>query len=278
VKRNRESADGPCTLLRRYQGETGKLSSRNTGSKPKQRVKISVIIPAFNEERLLGETLRHVRTASAAFTARGWTSEVIVCDNNSTDRTADIAREHNATVVFEPVNQIARARNRGAEAATGDWFIFVDADSQPSAALFAEVAGQIQGGRCLAGGSTIRLVGLHRFASRVAELWNWLSRWRLLLAGSFVFVEAAVFRKVGGFSNELFAGEELDLSERLREFARQDGRQLVILHRHPLVTSARKAQLYKTREHLKFLVRAAFNHHATLRSREACHTWYDGRR
>ena len=44
-----------------------------------------------------------------------------------------------ATVVFEPVNQIARARNTGAAAATGDWLIFVDADSRPSAELFADV-------------------------------------------------------------------------------------------------------------------------------------------
>ena len=241
-------------------------------------MKVSIVIPAFNEERLLGETLRCVRAACEVFTERGWSSEIIVCDNNSTDRTAAIAQNSGATVVFEPVNQIARARNSGAAAARGDWLVFVDADSQPSAALFTDVAEQIQSGRCVAGGSTIHLADLHRGASFLASLWNWLSRWRCLLAGSFVFIDAAVFRAVGGFSQELFAGEELDLSERLRDFARQDGRQIVILHRHPLVTSGRKAQLYKTREHLRFLLRAAFSRHATLRSREACYTWYDGRR
>jgi len=54
---------------------------------------------------------------------------MIVCDNNSTDRTAEIARAAGAIVVYEPVNQIARRRNCGAAAATGDWLIFVDADS-----------------------------------------------------------------------------------------------------------------------------------------------------
>ena len=49
-------------------------------------------------------------------------------------------------MVFEPVNQIARARNTGAAAATGDWLVFIDADSHPSAELFAEVAEQIGGG------------------------------------------------------------------------------------------------------------------------------------
>ena len=112
---------------------------------------ISIIIPAFNEERLIGETLRQVQAAMAVFPQRGWEAELIVCDNNSTDRTGEVARAAGATVVFEPVNQIARARNSGAAAATGDWLIFVDADSHPSTGLFEDVAAQIESGRCLAG-------------------------------------------------------------------------------------------------------------------------------
>ena len=91
-------------------------------------VKISVIVPAFNEEKLIAETLRRIQAARSAFASLGWESEIVVCDNNSTDRTAELARAEGATVVFEPVNQIARARNTGASAATGDWFLFVDAD------------------------------------------------------------------------------------------------------------------------------------------------------
>src|SRR5882724_6787627 len=107
-------------------------------------VKISVVVPAFNEERLLPATLRSIHAAAAVFSARGWASELIVCDNNSTDRTGEIARAGGAEVVFEPVNQIGRARNRGAEAATGDWLLFVDADSQPGRELMSEVAAAIE--------------------------------------------------------------------------------------------------------------------------------------
>lgn len=110
-------------------------------------MKISVIVPAFNEARLLGETLAQIKAAFSAFARRAWEVELVVCDNNSTDRTADIARAAGATVVFEPVNQIARARNTGAAAATGDWLIFVDADSHPSAALFSDVADAISSSR-----------------------------------------------------------------------------------------------------------------------------------
>ena len=117
-----------------------------------QPVKISIVVPAFNEERLLARSLAEIKSAAGAFAGRGWDVEFIVCDNNSTDRTAEIARGAGAVVVFEPVNQIARARNCGAAAATGDWLVFVDADSRPSAGLFDEVAEQILSGRWLAGG------------------------------------------------------------------------------------------------------------------------------
>ena len=103
-------------------------------------MKISIIVPAFNEEKLIPETLRRILTATAAFSNRGWASEVIVCNNNSSDRTAELARVAGVRVVFEPINQIARARNTGAAAATGDWLLFIDADSHPEPELFADVA------------------------------------------------------------------------------------------------------------------------------------------
>lgn len=241
-------------------------------------MKLSIIIPAFNEERLLGATLDRVQAARTVLADAGWSSELIVCDNNSTDRTAEIARAAGATVVFEPVNQIARARNRGAAAATGDWLLFLDADSHPSAELIREMAGVIASGRCLAGGCTIRLEDGYPVARWVSGLWNLLSRMRRLLAGSFIFCDAAIFRQMGGFSDELFAGEELDLTFRFRKAAREANRAIVILHRHPLLTSARKVRLYSLRDHFRFFLRALLNPKGTLTNRDACHTWYDGRR
>lgn len=158
-------------------------------------MRISIIVPAFNEERLLAASLEAIRTAAAAFRDAGAAVELIVCDNNSTDRTAVIAREAGATVVFEPINQIARARNTGAAAATGEWLVFVDADSWPSAELFAEAAATMRSGAVLAGGVTIRLDEAARSARWVAGLWNAISRVRCLMAGSFIFVEAAADRK-----------------------------------------------------------------------------------
>ena len=242
-------------------------------------MKISVIVPAFNEERGLAASLRSIRDAVLAFEEAGWTSELIVCDNNSTDATAAIAREAGAKVVFEPVNQISRARNVGAAHATGDWLLFVDADSHPSRALCVDVRRAIESGRCVAGGST---VCFDHHADRVVHVmgsgWNCISRVMRWVAGSFVFCDAAAFRAVGGFSQALYAAEEIDLSRRLKRFARQRRQRVVILHRHPLLTSARKARLYTPREMTRFMARTIMRRGRTLRSQEDCFAWYDGRR
>lgn len=241
-------------------------------------MKISVVVPAFNEERLLSETLRSIRSAMEAFNRRRWSSELIVCDNNSTDRTAEIARAAGARVVFEPVNQISRARNRGAAEAGGDWLFFVDADSQPSVELFSEAADAIAAGRCLAGGSTVAYTNPSPGVALAVGFWNALSRITRWAAGSFIFCEAAAFREVGGFSEELYASEEVDLSRRLKRIARRDRRTIEILHRHPLITSDRKLRLYGWGELSWFALKTVASLGRTLRSRKDCFAWYDGKR
>ena len=241
-------------------------------------MKISVIVPAFNEEKLILSTLASIRAAGEQFARLGWEMELIVCDNNSTDRTAELAREAGAQVVFEPLNQIARARNTGAARATGDWLIFVDADSHPSAELFTAVSREIQRGGVVAGGSTVKIEGPYPVAKLVTGAWNLLSRFMRWAAGSFIFCETAAFRAIAGFSHELYAAEELDLSKRLKRLGRETGRRVVILHKHPLVTSARKMHLYTPWEHVRFLARTVLAGGRTLKSRESCPTWYDGRR
>ena len=226
---------------------------------------ISIVVPAFNEERLLGGTLQAIRAAAP------FPFELVVCDNNSTDRTAEIAREHGAKVVFEPVNQISRARNAGAAVATGDWLVFIDADSTPSKALFEDVMSAMPG--CIGGGATVDLGSTYWDVRMWVALWNALSRSLSWAAGSFIFCRADAFRSIGGFSTELFAAEEIDLSRRMKRLGR-----FVILHRHPLRTSDRKAHLYKPREYLAFFLRFILSRGRTLRSREGTHIWYDGRR
>jgi glycosyltransferase involved in cell wall biosynthesis len=87
---------------------------------------ISFIVPAYNEEALIGATLEAIhKSAHSVFEPY----EIIVADDHSTDTTAAIARSNGARVIELKRRQIAAARNAGAREAAGDKLIFVDADT-----------------------------------------------------------------------------------------------------------------------------------------------------
>src|ERR1700688_3756422 len=87
---------------------------------------ISFIVPAYDEEILLGATLDALHEAGRSLNEP---YEVVVADDASTDRTASIAERHGARVVRVAHRQIAATRNSGARAAIRELFIFVDADT-----------------------------------------------------------------------------------------------------------------------------------------------------
>jgi glycosyltransferase involved in cell wall biosynthesis len=241
-------------------------------------VKLSIVVPAFNEERLIAGCLDAIDAALAANQATPFDSEIIVVDNNSTDRTAELAREAGAQVCFEPVNQIGRARNTGAAAATGDWLMFVDADSFISPGLVGDVLLLIESGTKVGCGSTMRMEDLPLVAEMVLMGWNRISvtcRWA---AGSLFVCRTDAFRETGGFNEALYAAEEIDLSRRLKRWARPRGLKFTILNEHPLLTSARKIQLYSgweiTRQFLWLMARPV----RTLKDSKHLSIWYDGRR
>jgi len=91
---------------------------------------ISVIVPAYNEERYLGKTLKCIQKAKEFLLKKdAVTTEIIVVDNGSTDSTSDIAFSFGARVVTETKHNIARVRNAGASLAKGNVLVFIDADT-----------------------------------------------------------------------------------------------------------------------------------------------------
>lgn len=86
-------------------------------------MKISVVIPAYNEEELLGSCLEALNNQTVE------PFEIIVVDNNSTDKTAEIAKKYGAKVLFEPKQGAAYARNTGYQVAKGDVLARTDADT-----------------------------------------------------------------------------------------------------------------------------------------------------
>lgn len=241
-------------------------------------MKLSIIIPAFNEEKRLARCLTSVRAALNANARPNLETEIIVADNNSTDATAAIAREHGTRVVFEPINQIARARNAGAGVATGDWFLFFDADSSLPAGAVADLLKAVESGRVAGGGSTLVFDKAPFWLRGVLALGNLAARFTHLTAGCFIFCPATAFRELGGFSHELFAAEDAQFGWSLRRWARDRGMDTVVLHRHPPVTSSRKLELYSKREILTLFGRFLLLPKRTLRNQAALAFFYDGRR
>lgn len=240
---------------------------------------LSIVIPAWNEEKLLPDTLAAIRAAAVtALEPAGITWELIVCDNNSTDGTGRVAASQGARVVFEPMNQIGRARNTGAAAATGEWLLFVDADSTPSAELFADLARTLQNPRVLGGGSLLDMPLEDRGARTALAIWHWISIRCRYAAGSFLFVRTAAFREAGGFDTTFFAGEEIFLSRKLKKLARRDRQEFTILTKHPMPTSPRKLQMHHPWHHLAWLLKTILTGGRTLKRRESCDIWYDGQR
>jgi glycosyltransferase involved in cell wall biosynthesis len=231
----------------------------------------SIVLPAYNEEALLPLTLERLREGMAGVPLRG---EVVVCDNNSSDRTAAVAAAAGARVVFEPVNQISRARNTGARSARGRFLVFVDADTRVPAPLLREALLALASGRACGGGASVEMDGaVTGVAGRLVWLWNAVSHGRRLAAGSFVFVLREAFEAAGGFSERVYASEEIWLSRDVKRWGRARGLPFVILRDHPVVTSGRKAHWYPTPVILAVAI-GILACPLLVRSRRFCWIWY----
>ena len=239
---------------------------------------LSIIIPAFNEARLIERTLHSVTASLEANRKPDFTSEVIVVDNNSTDNTAELARRVGATVVFESINQIGRARNAGAAHATGEWLLFLDADSLLSPELLADIVQVIESGKYAGCGSTLRMDGLPWWADLTLRLWTGTSVIFCWAAGALIVCQRDAFREIGGFDQDLYALDEIRLSKQLKQWGRRHGLQFTILTEHPLETSSRKVSLYSGREIAAQIFRIFLLPKRTLQDKKHLSVWYDGRR
>ena len=238
------------------------------------QVLVSIVIPAFNEAKYLPKTLEAAHKARAVLGQAGWASEVVVCDNNSTDGTTSVARANGARVVFEPFNQIAASRNAAGRAARGDWLVFVDADTQVSAILFREMMRAMARDDCLGGGCPVRFDSGPWLFRQTVVVWNTIGRVMRWAAGSFLFCRAAAFRDLGGFSQDWFAAEEVEYCIRLNRLGQRLAKRMVILNQ-PVISSGRKVRALFSWQNLVHGLGAVATLGDTLKQRDNCKYWYD---
>ncbi|MCP5244695.1 MAG: glycosyltransferase [Burkholderiales bacterium] len=239
---------------------------------------LSVIIPAFNEERLIMHCLKSVSESADSVRSTGFSYEIIVVDNNSTDQTAELARQFGAQVVFESINQIGRARNAGAAAAKGDWLLFVDADSLLNPGMITDILKLIESGKYVGCGSVMLMPSSPWWGATILKIWTLVSVTFCWASGALIVCRKDAFQQVGGFDQDLYAADEITLSRSLKKWGRKHGLKFTILTRYPLVTSARKLKLYSGREIASQFFQVLMNPRKTLQNKSKLPIWYDGRR
>ena len=231
----------------------------------------SIVIPAYNEAAYLPETIASVR---AAMEGNALVGEIIVCNNNSTDSTATLAEGLGTRVVFEPHNQISRARNTGARHTAGRYLVFVDADTRISAALLSEVLLRLETGRCCGGGSLVDVdEKVKPMVRRILNGWSWLSIKLRLAAGCFVFCRRDYFEAVGGFSESVYASEEIWLSRAMGRLGKQRKQPFCIITDYPVISSGRKLRWFSVTRQWLLLVMLVFLPFL-IRYRRFCDFWY----
>ena len=230
---------------------------------------ISFVVPAYNEELTLAGALASIHEA-----ARGANLEyeVVVSNDASTDRTAEIAEQNGARVVHVQNRQISKTRNDGARAAKGERLVFVDADTYVNAGVIQAAMAALDRGAVGGGATPVFDDEAPRYA-RFLLIWVLTQmRWFRMAAGCFIFCRRDAFEAVGGFDERHFAGEEIMLSWALRRHGRME------ILPEKVVTSSRKFRSRSLWETTWITLRLFARGLGGARSREHTHFWYDGKR
>ncbi|MBM2831329.1 MAG: glycosyltransferase [Dehalococcoidia bacterium] len=200
---------------------------------------ISVVVPAYNEEQYISSCLAAIRNQDF----RG-SYEIIVVDNSSEDRTAEIARSFGARVLTETRRTAAAARRRGFAEARGDIIATTDADTLVPTNWLSHIHRAFQ-----ATPGLVAFGGLHNSLNdcpilpRLAVKYGMAPIWTIYglfighmpLFGVNMAVKREAYLAVGGFNPVVTQGEDADISLRLLEHG------LVVLDSHfKVATSGRR--------------------------------------
>jgi glycosyltransferase involved in cell wall biosynthesis len=233
----------------------------------------ALIVPAWNEEAVIAQTVGQLRTVAEEL---GRPYELVVVDDASSDRTAELAEAAGARVVRVEKRQIAAVRNAGAAATTAPWLVFVDADTWLPETVLRNALLELDAG-AVGGGSRVSFDGRgHPLAEGFFEVFKVLWYSQELAAGCFLFARRDTFEAAGGFDERWFAGEEYWLSRALKAQGR------FAFLREEVVSSARKQ---RAGHGIGMLVRLLgltvlflAGVRRPLQSRKHLGFWYDGTR
>ncbi|WP_340105246.1 TIGR04283 family arsenosugar biosynthesis glycosyltransferase [Rhodohalobacter sp. 8-1] len=179
-----------------------------------EQVKISIVIPALNEESRIGRLVEELRRLESP---RCYFHEIIVADGGSTDATRREAELAGAVVIKCKRKGRAVQMNEGAAKATGDILYFLHADTVPPEKFDTLIAEAIENG---AGAGCFQL----RFSNNhpVLRFYGWCTRFKTTVVrfgDQSLFVTSENFRKVGGYDSRLIVMEDQKIVSDLKKQA-----------------------------------------------------------
>ena len=198
-------------------------------------IAVSIIIPAHNEEKYVARCIGSVKKAAERVKCG---VEIIVVCNRCTDRTAEIAAQNGASVVYDECRCIASVRNTGINAARGKVIITIDCDNRMTKDTIREVLGMLNSGKFIGGGAPIRFER-YSFPLLLNDI---MCRVGFRLTGLYCgifWAEKSSFDAVGGFADKK-AGEDIATAKALRAYGRKIGKKYGCLRKNHLINSTRK--------------------------------------
>jgi len=202
-------------------------------------MRFSIIIPAYNEEKFLPRLLDSIEIARSKYSGGRDQIEVIVADNSSTDRTAEVAQARGARVVTISKRRIAAARNGGARAASGEILCFIDADSAVHPESFEAIDRAMKTGRYIWG-----VTGFVLERKSFALLLTYVLMIPMVfvtgLDSGLSFCRREDFESVGGYDESRMYAEDVILPLALRRLGRERGQKTTRLPQVKALGSTRK--------------------------------------
>ncbi|HKJ46384.1 MAG TPA: TIGR04283 family arsenosugar biosynthesis glycosyltransferase [Balneolales bacterium] len=174
---------------------------------------ISIIIPAFNEEKTIGSLLHYLNND----TGHDSIKEVIVVDGQSTDQTVQIAREGGAKVITAKRKGRARQMNEGALLSSGDYLYFLHADTYPPRTFVSDIKKALQKGY-KAGCYRLNFDSTHL----LLRFYGWCTRFNIpafRFGDQSLFIKREFFEEIGRFREDLIVMEDNEIIHRIREKA-----------------------------------------------------------